>query len=266
MGRKVITKYVKTNNDLYQKAKRAEMIQTCFKRIEKKYLLNRAQYYAMLRGIENYMEPDEYFNYQIGNIYYDTDHFDLVRTSLEKPIYKEKLRVRSYGIPRSEDIVFVELKKKFDGIVYKRRIIMSAEEASESLSRGQINRTDQISREINWFLYTYNPHAMAYIGYDREAFAGIENPDLRMTFDTNLRGRSWDTDLRAGDHGMYIIPKDTILMEIKIPGSAPLWLSHLLSEYNIFDSSFSKYGTYYKQMIGTAPICLESYKGEYIYA
>ncbi len=242
------------------------MIQTCFKRIEKKYLLNRAQYYAMLNGIENYMEPDEYFSYKIGNIYYDTYNFDLIRASLEKPVYKEKLRVRSYGVPGSGDNVFVELKKKFDGIVYKRRITMTAEDATESLRRGYICRTDQISREINWFLRTYDPLAVAYIGYDREAFAGTEDPNLRMTFDTNLRGRSWNTDIRGGDHGTYIIPKDTILMEIKIPGSAPLWLSHLLSENGIYDSSFSKYGTYYKQMIGAVPMFGETIMGEYIYA
>lgn len=242
------------------------MVQTCFKRIEKKYLLNRAQYYAVLNGIENTMEPDVYSNYEISNIYYDTYHFDLIRASLEKPVYKEKLRVRSYGIPSRGDDVFVELKKKYDGVVYKRRITMSAENAENSLAAGYIGRSDQISKEINWFLHIYDLHPAAYIGYDREAFAGIEDPELRLTFDTNLRGRSWDLSLSDGDHGIYIIPKDMILMEIKIPGCTPLWLSHLLSRNNIFDTSFSKYGTYYKQLIGAAPVCLETYMGEYLYA
>jgi hypothetical protein len=242
------------------------MIQTCFKRIEKKYLLCKAQYYAMLNGIENTMEPDLYSNYAIGNVYYDTDNYDLIRMSLEKPAYKEKLRVRSYGIPSDDDRVFVELKKKFDGVVYKRRITMTAGDAVESLARGHIDRNDQISREINWFLHTYEPHPMAYIGYEREAFAGIEDPNLRLTFDTNLKGRSGDIDLRESRYGYYIIPKDTVLMEIKIPGSTPLWLAHLLSRNNIYDVSFSKYGTYYKQLIGAAPFYLETFKGEFIYA
>ena len=242
------------------------MIQTCFKRIEKKYLLSKAQYYAMLNGIENTMEPDLYADYSIGNVYYDTDNYDLIRLSLGKPVYKEKLRVRSYGVPSADDTVFVELKKKFDGIVYKRRITMTAEEASVSLARGHIDRDDQISREINWFLHINNVYPMAYIGYHREAFAGIEDPNLRLTFDTDLRGRSWFTDLQAGDFGTLIIPDDTVLMEIKIPGSAPLWLSHLLSRNGIFDVSFSKYGTYYQQLTGMAPVCLESYMGEKIYA
>ena len=242
------------------------MIQTCFKRIEKKYLLAKTQYYAMLDGIVNYMEPDLYTNYAISNVYYDTYDYELIRTSLEKPVYKEKLRVRSYGTPSGSDRVFVELKKKFDGVVYKRRITMEADEAADSLTRCHIDRTDQISKEINWFLHTRDLYPMAFIGYDREAYAGIEDPNLRLTFDTNLRGRSWDVDLREGASGMYILPKDTILMEIKIPGSAPLWLSRLLSENRIFDSSFSKYGTYYKQLIGAAPIWLETYKGEPVYA
>ena len=242
------------------------MIQTCFRRIEKKYLLDKNQYYAMLDGIGKYMEPDLYANYTIGIIYYDTYDYELIRSSLEKPVYKEKLRVRSYGTPSDSDRVFVELKKKFDGVVYKRRITMTADEAAVSLFCGHIDRTDQISKEINWFLHTRNLYPMAFIGYDREAYAGIEDPNLRLTFDTDLRGRSWDLDLREGTSGMYILPKETILMEIKIPGSAPLWLSRLLSENRIFDSSFSKYGTYYKQLIGAAPIWLETYEGEPVYA
>ena len=242
------------------------MIQTCFRRIEKKYLLSKAQYYAMLNGIRYTMEPDRYSNYAISNVYYDTYNFDLIRTSLDKPVYKEKLRVRSYGVPSASDDVFVELKKKFDGVVYKRRITMNAADAEESLARGYLDREDQISKEINWFLHCYEPVPMAYIGYDREAFAGIDDPDLRLTFDTNIRGRFHQVSLREGDHGYYVIPKDAILMEIKIPGSAPLWLSHLLSDNNIHDVSFSKYGTFYQQLIGAAPIYMETYQGELTYA
>lgn len=245
------------------------MVQTCFKRIEKKYLLSPAQYYAMLEGIAAYTEPDQYSNYEIGNVYYDTVNYDLIRDSLDRPVYKEKLRVRSYGVPTAEDNVFIELKKKYDGVVYKRRITMNAEEASFSLARGVIDRSDQISREINWFLHAHQLMPAAYIGYDREAYAGLEDPNLRLTFDTNLRGRSWGVDLMQGDEGMFIIPRDSILMEIKIPGAAPLWLCRLLSENRIFSTSFSKYGTYYKQLIGAAPVWLETYTkttGELIYA
>ena len=228
-------------------------VQSCFKRVEKKYLLTGQQYTAMRRGMEKYVKPDAYSHYTICNVYYDTDDFRLIRTSLEKPVYKEKLRVRSYGVPTNADKVFVELKKKYDGVVYKRRITLGAAEANCYLRGGRLNRESQISREIDWFMKSYRPHPAAFIGYDREAYAGRDNPDLRITFDTNLRGRDWDVDLRKGDHGDLILPQDSILMELKIPGSAPMWLARLLSENEIFSTSFSKYGTYYKQLIGAAP-------------
>ena len=229
-------------------------IQSCFRRVEKKYLLTYRQYQAMCAGMETYVEPDAFSHYTICNVYYDTPDYRLIRASLEKPVYKEKLRVRSYGVPTSRDKVFVELKKKYKGVVYKRRVILPAAETVRSLREGRLSRDGQIDREINWFLQTYRPQPMAFIGYDREAYAGIENPELRITFDTNLRGRSVDVDLRAGDHGDLILPRDAILMELKIPGSAPMWLAHLLSDNQILSSSFSKYGTYYKQKIGAAPL------------
>ncbi len=228
-------------------------MQSCFKRVEKKYILTPDQYDAMRRGMYAYTKPDAYSHYTINNIYYDTDSYLLVRTSLEKPVYKEKFRVRSYGVPNGRDDVFVELKKKFRDTVYKRRITMNVREMADSLKRGRLDRTDQISREINWFLRFYHPEPAAFIGYDREAFAGTDNPELRITFDTSLRGRSTDLDLRCRDSGTLILPPDRVLMEVKIPDSAPLWLARLLSENGIFPSSFSKYGTYYTHILGVSP-------------
>ena len=224
-------------------------IQSCFKRYEKKYMLTREQYRAMLRGMAFYMKPDEHPRYAIGNIYYDTADYDLIRTSLEKPVYKEKLRVRSYGVPGDNDPAFVEIKKKFDGVVYKRRVTMTAAEANNWLCGGRPPVESQISREIDYFLRRYRPVPAVYIAYDREAYAGRENKALRITFDTNLRWRDEDMDLRAGDYGVPILDGDAVLMEIKIPGAAPLWLAHLLSENHIVSTSFSKYGAYYQQAV-----------------
>ncbi len=228
-------------------------IQCSFQRIEKKYLLTYSQYQAMKRGMAPYVKPDAYSNYTICNVYFDTEDYQLIRTSLEKPVYKEKLRVRSYGVPGNRDTVFVELKKKYDGVVYKRRITLEAQEAARYLAGGKLPSESQISHEIDWFMKSYHPVPKAFIGYDREAYAGRENPELRVTFDTNLRGRNTDVDLRAGDYGQLILPEDTVLMELKIPGSAPMWLARLLSENQIFAASFSKYGTWYKQQMGAAP-------------
>ena len=160
-------------------------IQCCFERYEKKYLLTREQYEAMLRGMAAQMRPDEYGSYSISNIYYDTEDDRLIRASLEKPVYKEKLRVRSYGTPREGDRVFVELKKKFDGVVYKRRVTMTAREADAWLRGGRPSRETQpreavncsadpafvrgqVSREIDWFMQFYHPAPAVYAARVRE--------------------------------------------------------------------------------------------------
>ena len=223
-------------------------IQSTFQRFEKKYLLTQAQYAALLDGMSPYLQPDEYGHYTICNIYYDTDNYQLIRASLDKPVYKEKLRMRSYGVPSDGDNVFVELKKKFDGVVYKRRVVMEVSQAVDYLSgAARPHQEGQICHEIDWFLKSYRPRPQVFIAYDRSALAGIENGELRVTFDTNLRWRDKDLDLRLGDAGQPILPQDRILMEIKIPGTAPVWLGHLLSRNGVFPTSFSKYGACYRQ-------------------
>lgn len=224
-------------------------IQSCFQRRETKYLLTQEQYEAMRAGMQDYMTPDVYGHYRIGNVYYDTPDYRLIRASLEKPVYKEKLRMRSYGVPGSGDRVFVELKKKFDGVVYKRRVTMQVQDAALWLYGARRGDGSQISREIDWFLRFYQPKPAVFIGYDREAYAAADGGELRITFDTELCARDADVDLRLGSHGAPLLPEGIYLMEIKIPGAAPLWLSRLLSENGIFPTSYSKYGAYYKQFV-----------------
>ena len=227
-------------------------IRNCFQRYEKKFLLTRGQYGAMKKGMAVHMVPDVHANYTICNLYYDTDDWQLIRESLEKPVYKEKLRVRSYGAARDVDNVFIEIKKKFDGVVYKRRIVLPAAEAAEYLETGSLKEPSQISREIDWMRTRLDLKPRVFIAYDREAYAGaegVENPELRITFDTGLRYREDSLDLRKGDGGHPLLPEDLILMEIKIPGAAPLWLAELLSENGIRMTTFSKYGTYYKDIV-----------------
>lgn len=225
-------------------------IQSCFKRYEKKYCLTLAQQQAILQEMQPYMKKDAYGQYTICNLYYDTDDWRLIRTSLEKPLYKEKLRVRSYGTPAPDGNVFVEIKKKYDGVVYKRRITARADEADFLVSgfcpAGQLG---QIGREIKWFQQRNRTRPKVFIGYDRLAFAGIDDSELRITFDTNIRWRTTDLDLRCGDYGVPLGGYGDVLMEIKIPGTAPLWLAHLLSEAGVFSTSFSKYGSCYSRHI-----------------
>ena len=226
--------------------------QMTFKRYEMKYMLTQAQKEALLQVMEPYMALDQYGRTTIQNLYYDTDSFRLVRRSMERPEYKEKLRVRSYGTAKEMDNVFVEIKKKYDGVVYKRRIVLPAREAALYLKSGLLTKPSQISREINWLRNRLPLKPKVFIGYDREAYAGIkgiENPELRVTFDTNLRYREDRLDLRKGDDGYPLLDSGKILMEIKIPGAAPLWLARLLSENDIHMTSFSKYGTYYQSVV-----------------
>jgi len=223
--------------------------QYCFARTEKKYLLTGAQYRAFLRTAKPHLRPDAYSHYDICSLYCDTDDYALIRASLEKPVYKEKLRLRSYGVPKDGDRVFLELKKKFDGVVYKRRVDMTAAEAARYLAGEAPVRESQIQREIDWLCRSHPLKPKVLIAYSREAYSGTEDDQLRVTFDTDIRARSTRLDLRAGDQGSALLPEDRVLMEIKFPGTAPLWLARLLSEEQIFPASFSKYGTYYQQII-----------------
>lgn len=229
--------------------------QDIFKRYEKKYLLTEPQYQALLVILQEQMTPDSHDQYTICNLYYDTPSFQLIRASIEKPVYKEKLRLRSYGVPNAEDTVFLELKKKYDGIVYKRRAKMSLSEADHYLTeRKKPEKNGQILREIDWFLDFYQPEPKTYISYDRMAFFGRENSNLRITFDTNIRWRENSLFLGDGVWGDSLLEKGVYLMEIKMPNAMPVWLSHSLDRLEIFPTSFSKYGNCYKHRFGYSPM------------
>ena len=228
----------------------ADTTQYSFVRYEQKYFLTPQQQAALLECIAPHIRRDVYGRYTICSLYYDTDDWRLIRSSIDKPVYKEKLRVRSYGVPEEGDRVFVELKKKFDGIVYKRRITMPVCAVDGFLSGRSGDDFGQIGREIRYFQSFYRTAPKIFIGYDRLAFAGIDDPRLRITFDTDLRWRDTDADLRLGDRGAPIaLPGGEVLMEVKMPGACPLWLSRLLSEAGAFPTSFSKYGACYSGSI-----------------
>lgn len=235
--------------------------QMVFKRYEIKYLLNGKQKEKVLRAMEPYMEPDAYGRSTIRNIYYDTDNYRLVRKSLEKPVYKEKLRVRSYRAVGPDDRVFVELKKKYDGVVYKRRISV-AEQAAFQYLTGRISapESSQITEEIDYFLQFYETLApKVFLSYEREAFYTKEPGEFRVTFDENILWRETDLSLEKGIYGAPILKPGQTLMEIKTPGAIPLWMVKVLSEESIRQTSFSKYGNAYLE------ICNRE-KGEFIYA
>lgn len=226
--------------------------QMVFKRYEIKYLINRCQRDAILKAMGPYMTPDEYGHSSIRNIYYDTPDFRLIRESLEKPIYKEKLRVRSYGPAGAWDRVFVELKKKYKSIVYKRRISLPQTQAETCLAGETPLPDSQIGREIAYALDFYRKlEPQVFLSYEREAFYERHDGDFRVTFDENIRYRQVELTLDSDAWGTPILKPEQVLMELKVSGALPLWMVHALSQQRIFKTSFSKYGTAYQDILLT---------------
>ena len=229
---------------------------TVFKRYEKKYLINEAIMNRMLPVIYEHMEPDDFCldgqTYSISNIYFDTEGYDVIRESLSKPFYKEKLRLRSYGIPASpEDVVFLEMKKKVNSMVTKRRAKLTAGEAERFLEKREYPdnssyMTNQVLREIAYYLSHKKVKAAMRISYERIAFFDRQDPDFRLTFDQDITYVKGNVGLYERGRPTLLLPGDARLMEVKVHNAYPLWFAELLSAENVHIHSFSKYGVAYK--------------------
>ncbi len=223
---------------------------TCiFKRIEKKYLLSEDTYERLFRRIGSHLKPDEYGRSTVLSLYLDTPDHRIIRNSIEAVDYKEKLRLRSYGAAASDSAVFLELKKKFGGVVYKRRAAMTLAEAERYLRTGIKPFESQIMSEIDWAMGLYGrPEGAMLIACEREAWYDEAHPDLRLTFDRNIRYRESELSLRRGSAGIGLLPENTVLLEIKTAGAMPLWLADALDAEEILPGSFSKYGAAYTRV------------------
>lgn len=221
-----------------------------FKRHEAKYRLTLDQLALIKKEFETHMIADEHGESTICSLYYDTPDFRLIRHSIEKPVYKEKLRIRSYGVANEDSIVFVELKKKYKKVVYKRRISLKETEAMQYLSTGEIAKRSQITNEIDYFKDYYKGLAPAMLlSYKREAYYATEDRDFRVTFDREVLWRDYDLVLNKGIYGRPLLDDNTVLMEVKTAEAIPLWFVKLLSENQIYKTSFSKYGTAYLTLL-----------------
>ena len=227
-----------------------------FERIEKKFWMTAEQYQALLPLFDAKMNRDRFGISTICNIYYDTVDYTLIRRSIERPPFKEKLRLRSYGIPKNDDMVFVEIKRKLNGIGYKRRIRVTFAEAKR-LCRGEPIQCDdrQIEAELLAFIERYHPKPMVYLTYRRYAMTAKDDPEFRVTIDRDLRYRMSDPE-NPGEDGMKPIMEDdsSVLMEIKALGAIPRWLTDEMSRLKIYQAPFSKVGTSYTRHV--APICV----------
>ena len=244
-----------------------------FERKEVKYRLNAKQHREVLDALAGRMAADEYGRTRITSLYFDTPTRDLIARSLEKPLYKEKLRVRWYGTPTSGERVYVEIKKKYDGIVYKRRVGCSLTAAYAYLMgrvpyenacvqnplADQLQQDEaltlhsiQIAREIDAFTERYrNLRPSMYIVCERTAYAPVPGADadgLRITFDSGVAYRDVLVGEReAGSAFHPLLGLGETIMEVKTSGSYPSWLVEVLSGCKAYPSSFSKYGAAYQE-------------------
>lgn len=235
--------------------------QSIFKRYEVKYMLTLEQKEKILRAMDPYMAMDKYGRTAIRNVYFDTDNYRLIRRSVEKPAYKEKLRIRSYRKAEPGSPVFVELKKKYDSVVYKRRISLPEAQAMDWICCGGSTKPEsQIAREIDYFLFYYQTlHPTVFLSYEREAFFYRGGGDFRVTFDDTILARQEALSLETELWGTPLLEDGKVLMEIKTSGGIPLWMTRVLTEERIFKTSFSKYGNAYQKMI------FPNRKGEFLH-
>lgn len=219
-----------------------------FERVEHKYLLTKNQAEDFYKEIHMYLKNDIYPQYALHNLYYDASDNIMIRRSIEGPYYKEKLRIRSYGEPSSDSFVYLEMKKKYAGIVYKRRIQLKEYEVNDFFEN-KLYTNEQIGNEIKYMKEFYDARPKMFIGYDRRAFAGIYEPDVRITFDTNIRYRLDHLSLHDDHKDEYLLNDEQVLMEIKVMNRYPLWLSQTLTKMKINRTSFSKYGEIYTNIL-----------------
>lgn len=227
-----------------------------FRRYEKKFLLDEATMNRLLPVVREHMEPDKYCvngrTYHICNLYFDTEGDDVIRESLQHPFYKEKLRLRSYGLPQTEqDPVFLELKKKVNRIVTKRRTKLRYAQAAAFLREGTVPggadyMQRQVLSEIDYYLSHKDVFPTTLISYDRMAFFDRTDSSFRLTFDSNLRHLRGVQSFVGGREGTLLFPPEFRLMEVKVSNAYPKWFADLLCEQGVRPHSFSKYGVAYK--------------------
>lgn len=228
---------------------------TTFVRKEKKYLISESQRNELLEYLPKYMDFDKYClngnKYTVNNIYFDTETFNVIRHSLSKPKYKEKLRIRSYKNEISDiDNVFLEVKKKFNGVVNKRRVLLPLIDIENYLETGSrpndiTAQQSQIFDEIDYILSNEKVSPAVYLSYIRIAMFAKEDSSIRLTIDEDIITRTDDLTLRGKRYGKTLLPEGYYLMEIKVNGAFPLWLANILTKLKIYPTSFSKYGTFY---------------------
>ena len=217
------------------------MKENIFKRVEQKYILSKDEYDKIQKMIDEYFNKDIYYESKIRNIYFDNDNNDMIINSLEKPMFKKKIRLRSYG---EDNKYYLEIKEKYKGIVYKRRVKLDRDSYDNYINNGVIS-DNQIMREINYYVNYYDIHPYIYLAYDRLSYYSKNDENFRITFDNNIRYRLDNLDINCDDDTKKYFDNDMYIMEVKCLDSLPIWFIRYLSSNKIYPSSFSKVGNIY---------------------
>lgn len=221
-----------------------------FRRVEEKYILNAEQFNKIQEAMKDIMVEDSYGKSKICNVYFDTKNYDLISHSIQKPVYKDKIRLRSYNEPTENDFVFLEIKKKYEGVVSKRRVKLKLPDVYKYFSGEDVETTGtQVQNEIDYYFKHYNLHPTMFLSYDRVAYYDKNDSNFRITFDSNIKARNYDLSLEKGEEGIHIFEEDKYIMEVKTLGAIPMWLVESLSKEKIFPCRFSKYGEAYTQIV-----------------
>lgn len=220
-------------------------MQKVFKRYEKKYLITSEQAKALQTLFLSHMTVGDYDTYWVQNLYFDTANWDVIHRSMQQPYYKEKMRLRYYGTMDMQNPIFLELKKKYAGIVYKRRLALPLHAKEQGLVQALNEEGSQIARELHFHLKSKQVKEKMFISCKRRAYKGKEDTDLRITLDSEIRYRADNLHFGDPQDGKLVLEDDLQVMEIKTHTSIPLWLSRYCSENNIFASPFSKYARCY---------------------
>ena len=235
------------------------MSQENLNRLENKYVITRKQYEQIKNSIEPHMHRDAHYindTYHISNIYYDTAQNLVIKKSVSKPVFKEKLRLRGYGDIDCDHLLFFEIKKKVNGYVSKRRTKITQSEVDQMVLQHQMPRImsyhhPQVMKEILYYIEKYNVKPALFLSYDREAYYANDNPDLRLTFDSHIITRREELDLCKGDYGKRLLDENYFVMEIKTNQNIPVWLIDILNQNHVYSISFSKYGTEFYNYLNT---------------
>lgn len=230
-----------------------------FDRIEKKYLITKDEKKKLLKVIKQNMEKDNYHKSEVYNLYFDTDNYDLIVQSIDQPVFKHKLRARSY---KGYDRVFLEVKTKIRGRDlnpgYKRRVMITHDDfdqlvkgkktVEELAAQAKETPSDiQIAKEVDYLIKHFDLKPKIMTMYNRESYKGEDS--LRITFDEDLKYRDKNLNLKQPKRGkIYFKDKRNIIMEIKAHGVLPLWLVEVLSANKLYPQQFSKVGKSYEKI------------------